>query len=574
MIFAPCRRLYVLTHIASIVEMYVSPSSSLAATSTTPGQWQPVVAFIFAADHTDNDDLRGISQYFESFAACHWSPSVDVIFPRKDVRLPLSYNGTACGRENFVFPAQDVTVQRNTSFQLAARLLDRVKLINALTPARIRHIHLLTNVRCNNTEYYYDLSTHNAGALLANNVTFRILWQTTEKNVDRCKIITAVNNIEIIFYSSTNEFKNAVPKNCYASSVPSQPAVPSWAIACIVSVVALAVSTGFYAVYRIRTRKHRKDSLSAEYVVEEDNAIVDPLCIRDAELTMSSADIIGTGAFANVYSGLLCRPQCSDTIAVAVKVIRQLHGDKTQHTMQEIELMRSLGFHPHIVGFYGYAKATAGFHLVLELCENGDLLHYLKQTHESCKGTNSCAKKISVGSNFEFLLRIAWEISDGMVFLSSRRYIHRDLAARNILLTAAMTAKISDFGLCRYTDEELYTAKSERKLPWKWMALESLRNVEFSTQSDVWSFGILLHEVFSAGSAPYSDVADQHELLMLLDSGRRLAQPAHSSDELYNLMRLCWQEDAKDRPTFYDVRSRVCLMRSQTVDDSLRKGKD
>lgn len=45
--------------------------------------------------------------------------------------------------------------------------------------------------------------------------------------------------------------------------------VPSWAIACIVSVVALAVSTGFYAVYRIRTRKHRKDSLSAEYVVEE-----------------------------------------------------------------------------------------------------------------------------------------------------------------------------------------------------------------------------------------------------------------------------------------------------------------
>lgn len=101
------------------------------------------------------------------------------------------------------------------------------------------------------------------------------------------------------------------------------------------------------------------------------------------------------------------------------------------------------------------------------------------------QGTNSCAKKISVGSNFEFLLRIAWEISDGMVFLSSRRYIHRDLAARNILLTAAMTAKISDFGLCRYTDEELYTAKSERKLPWKWMALESLRNVEFSTQSDV-----------------------------------------------------------------------------------------
>lgn len=144
------------------------------------------------------------------------SSSVDVIFPRKDVRLPLSYNGTACGRENFVFPAQDITVQRseivskdfgsfksfrNTSFQLAARLLDRVKLINALSPARIRHIHLLTNVRCNNTEYYYDLSTHNAGALLANNVTFRILWQTVGRSTAcrSCLILKETRGLTILF---------------------------------------------------------------------------------------------------------------------------------------------------------------------------------------------------------------------------------------------------------------------------------------------------------------------------------------------------------------------------------------
>lgn len=101
------------------------------------------------------------------------------------------------------------------------------------------------------------------------------------------------------------------------------------------------------------------------------------------------------------------------------------------------------------------------------------------------QGTDSCAQNVAVCSNIELLLRISWEISDGMVFLSSRRYIHRDLAARSILLTADMAAKISDFGLCRYTDEELYTAKSEQKLPWKWMAPESLRDVAFSTQSDV-----------------------------------------------------------------------------------------
>lgn len=71
---------------------------------------------------------------------------------------------------------------RNTSFHLAARLLDRVKFINANTPVRIRHIHLLTNVRCNNTEYYYDLSTKNLGELLANNVTYEVLWQTVGRS--------------------------------------------------------------------------------------------------------------------------------------------------------------------------------------------------------------------------------------------------------------------------------------------------------------------------------------------------------------------------------------------------------
>lgn len=127
------------------------------------------------------------------------------------------------------------------------------------------------------------------------------------------------------------------------------------------------------------------------------------------------------------------------------------------------------------------------------------------------------------------------------VFLSAKKYIHRDLAARNILLTSKMTAKISDFGLCRYSDEELYTAQNVFKLPFKWMAPESLRDVTFSTHSDMyamhlvlvpelhrnfsWSFGILLYEMFSCGTIPYADIESNSALLSFLESGRRLAKP-------------------------------------------------
>lgn len=98
------------------------------------------------------------------------------------------------------------------------------------------------------------------------------------------------------------------------------------------------------------------------------------------------------------------------------------------------------------------------------------------------------------------LLSLCWQISDGMVaksfhiskfnrqfqtFLSSRGYVHRDLAARNILLTEEMVAKISDFGLCRFTNDDLYVTQRGGKLPIRWMAPETLATAHFSTASDV-----------------------------------------------------------------------------------------
>ena len=76
--------------------------------------------------------------------------------------------------------------------------------------------------------------------------------------------------------------------------------------------------------------------------------------------------------------------------------------------------------------------------------------------------------------------------------------VHRDLACRNILVGEGKNLKITDFGLSREV-EEVYVKKTRGRLPLKWMAIESINAREFSTSSDVWSFGVVLWEIGHSG---------------------------------------------------------------------------
>lgn len=104
-----------------------------------------------------------------------------------------------------------------------------------------------------------------------------------------------------------------------------------------------------------------------------------------------------------------------------------------------------------------------------------------------------------------------------------------------------MHVQISDFGLCRRVlagDEQGEKGAHESplnnlRLAVKWMAPESLQQREFSTMSDVWSFGVLMYEVFGMGrQAPYAHVTLSSMLTYLLE-GSRLEQPPYASDNVY-----------------------------------------
>ncbi|XP_078379917.1 tyrosine kinase receptor Cad96Ca-like [Oculina patagonica] len=213
--------------------------------------------------------------------------------------------------------------------------------------------------------------------------------------------------------------------------------------------------------------------------------------------------------------------------------------------------MKKLTPHPYVIKLMGCVTETEPLLVLVEYVPYGDLLGYLRKSR-GLNDTyfNNPDRKPKTNLTSQQSMRFAWQIADGMTYLSSRKIIHRDLAARNVLVGEEEKCKVTDFGMARNVcQDNIYTKQSRGRLPVKWTAYEALLYGTYTTQSDVWSYGVLLYEILTIGGSPYPRI-NTRQIAMKLQEGFRMPKPKHVDSEIYQIMLNCWKQNPSDRPTF------------------------
>ncbi|XP_035693847.1 proto-oncogene tyrosine-protein kinase receptor Ret-like [Branchiostoma floridae] len=303
----------------------------------------------------------------------------------------------------------------------------------------------------------------------------------------------------------------------------------------------------------------KKDDQEAEVLrelrrVEEDLAqSLQPGWLRRWEKKirhLTPGDLIGQGKFGDVIQAQLRTPK--GKIVVAAKTVRQEDAQSYRDFYREAAILvvvheeKNHDVHKsNIVQLLGIITANEKY-LLLEYCQKGDLLWVLHQFRCGEEDGQTAPDLL------RRLLRYAVHVARALGELERLRIVHRDVAARNVLITVDDMAKLADFGLARdvYTADN-YVSTSHKLLPLKWMTLESIETGEYTCQSDVWSFGVLLWEIATLGKDPcYGDKIHPNvpELAAILAQGIRLPRPPGCPEGLYGLMRACWRRNPAERP--------------------------
>ena len=258
---------------------------------------------------------------------------------------------------------------------------------------------------------------------------------------------------------------------------------------------------------------------------------------------------------------------------VAIKMLREDGTERElMDLLSETQVMKNIGSHENIINLLGVCSRDGPLWVVVEYAQFGNLREFLRERRPGSQFYEQKAAEGKLPDNFgkdsgpltvltdenndqrpltyRDLISYAFQIAKGMEYLEQKRCVHRDLAARNVLVASDYVMKIADFGLARDVQYiEYYRKTTDGRLPVKWMAIEALFDRVYTSQSDVWSFGVTMWEILTLGGNPYPSVPVEN-LFDLLKTGYRMGKPKNCPDELYHIMKECWHATPSKRLTF------------------------
>ncbi|XP_055350850.1 NT-3 growth factor receptor-like [Paramacrobiotus metropolitanus] len=261
---------------------------------------------------------------------------------------------------------------------------------------------------------------------------------------------------------------------------------------------------------------------------------------------------LGEGAFGRVFLAKYF-DSAETSRMVAIKTLKdRVKQDTVLDFEREAEVLTSFQ-HENIIRFYGICTdGDKERMMVLEYMEEGDLNNYLRTHGPDAQILMAHSGDAPGGSGVALLkladlFYVAVQVANGMAYLAAQHFVHRDLATRNCLVGEKLTVKIGDFGMSRdLYSSDYYKVGEQALLPVRWMPPESVVYRRFTVESDVWSFGVVLWEIFTYGKQPWYAFSN-YEVIKQIKEGALLEQPCKCPESVYKLMLRCWKRSPSDR---------------------------
>ena len=255
------------------------------------------------------------------------------------------------------------------------------------------------------------------------------------------------------------------------------------------------------------------------------------------------------GTFGKIYRGDMMVDLAEGgyrSVSVMVRTLAMAANMRTQVDFWSDAERLSEIRHPNVTCLIGINHVEQPVCLVLECTSHSDLQEYLRANSD---GDEEVRRSMLSPTIF---ISIAVQIGCGMEYLHGKGYIHRDLAARNILMADNGLVKVALFGTITSGSHYTRPPGAVRSLPVRWSSPEVVFFERFSLHSDVWSFGVVLWEIYSYGVLPYYSYSDM-EVIEMLRATRILTCPVECPAHVYSLMVQCWHKTPPSRPDFVEV---------------------